>query len=125
SALLRKRKIDCEHRTLPESFALCADPPAVQLDQVPHHRQAQTKSALLSRDRTFSLTKPIEHVRQKICCDSLTSIADTQPRRRLHTMQIYLHAASALRELDRVRQQVPNYLPQAIGITLHQAFFGE
>src|ERR1044071_1864683 len=43
-------------------------------------------------------------------------------RCRLNTLEIDVHTAAALRELDRIRQQVPDYLAQTIRIALDQTF---
>src|SRR5215213_3477284 len=92
----------------------------MQLDQMPRHRQSQSKPALLPRNRTFRLPETIEHVRQKLCCDAVASIVDSQTRCRLNTLEIDVYAAATLREFDRIRQQVPDHLSQTVRISLHQ-----
>src|SRR6185369_12047819 len=119
-ALLRERKIYCENCARPESIALGTNRSAVQLDQMPGDSESQTETALLSGNRTLRLPEAIEHVWEKFRRDSITSIADCQSRCRFHTGQIDTHAAISGRELNCVREQIPDHLSQTVRIAFHQ-----
>src|SRR6185369_16025514 len=102
ASLLRQWQIHDENRPLPKSITFGADRSAMQLHQVPHDRKTEPESALSSGDRAFSLTKTIEHVRQKLRRDTLARIANPQTRRRLNTSEVNVNATAALCELDGV-----------------------
>src|ERR1051325_5086066 len=96
----------------------------MQLNEVPRDRQTQSQSALLPRNRSFRLTKTIEHVRQELRRDAVAGIADCQSSRRLDAVEIDAHTAAPLRKLDRVGEQIPDDLPQTIWVAFHQTLFG-
>src|SRR6185369_7758063 len=88
ASLLRQRQIHDENRPLPKSITFGADRSAMQLHQVPHDRKTEPESALSSGDRAFSLTKTIEHVRQKLRRD--TSPVSLTLRRAVDSTQVRL-----------------------------------
>ena len=73
-----------------------------------------------SRETRVGLTEPFEHVRQELRRDagpvSLTTISTCE----LIRCEAHLDAAALGRELDRVRQQVPDDLLQPVGIARHR-----
>ena len=120
STLLREGKIDCKNCALPESVARRANRSAVQLNQMSRNRKSQTETALFPRYRPLRLPEAIEHVRKKLRRDSVTSIADRQSCSRFYTGQIDTDTTVTRCELDRVREQVPDYLSQPVWIAFHQ-----
>src|SRR5437868_3306294 len=96
----------------------------MQFYQVPHDRQSQPQTAMLSRTTAFGLPETIKDVRQKLCSDSQAGIADLDDDAGLHAFHRHLDASTTWRELDRVRQQIPGNLLQSIGITRDLARIG-
>ena len=90
----------------------------MQLDDVARDGQAQPEARPLRR--TVSLSQTLEHIREKRGLDpfSLISDRDAQLPVFLHQLQIDLFARR--RELDRVRQDVPDHLLEPRGIGGHQ-----
>ena len=88
----------------------------MQLHQVLDDGQpeAQTTEAAL-RTRVL-LPKPVEHVRQELRRDAGAGVVNHDRRLGAGALQPQLHAARLRRELDGVRQQVPDDLLQAIGV---------
>src|ERR1044072_1283221 len=97
SSLLSEGQIDREHRTLSQTLALRSDRPAMQFNQVARDGESQSESTLLSRDRSLSLAKTIEHIRQEIRRDTVACVADRQARSRLDAVEIDADTATALR----------------------------
>src|SRR5581483_1171986 len=115
-----EREADDEGRPLPHARALGGDRPAVQLRQVSRNRQAEAEAALFARDRAVGLAEALEDVRQEVPADALPGVADRDLDVRVDPRERDLHAAPFGRELDRVREQVPDDLLQAVRVTLHQ-----
>ena len=64
------RQDDRERRSLAAPLAVGADGPAVQLDEVPRDRQAQSEAAVDARGRAVSLAEAIEHEREELGRDA-------------------------------------------------------
>ena len=92
------------------------DRAAVQLDDVADDRQAQAEAAGLARRAGVGLAEPLEHERQELRLNADAGVADDDLDVRVDALEPHLHAAALRRELDGVRQQVPDHLLQAIGI---------
>src|SRR5262249_61420544 len=107
---------DSEGGPAPRAGAAGGALPAVQLDQVAHNRQSQSQTALLSRGRALGLTETVKDVREKIRTDALTGVAHGDFDLRLALSQLHLHAPASRCELDRVREQVPDDLLQALRV---------
>ena len=93
------------------------DRAAVQLDEVPHDREPEAEPAVHARGRAVGLPEALEDVRQELGRDALAGVA----RPTISTCEFTrrerdLHAAALRRELDRVRQQVPDDLLQPVGV---------
>src|SRR5262249_12400145 len=110
-------EIDSEGCAAPIAGAVGRDLTAVQLDQVAHNRQSQSQTAVLSRGRAVGLTETGKDVREKIRTDALTGVAHGDLDLRLALSQLHLHASAPRCELDRVREQVPNDLLQALWVS--------
>ena len=72
-----------------------------------------------ARARAVGLAEAVEHVGQEIGGDALPGVLHDDDRRRGGALQPHLDASAARRELDGVRQQVPDHLLQAVGIRVH------
>ena len=112
-----QRQMHDEGRALALSRAARADRPAVQLDQVLHDRQPETQAAELTSRRRVRLPKPLEYVRQGTRGSMpmpVSAIADLDVG--VDPLQGDLDLAVSAGELDRVREQVPHDLLQAIRV---------
>ena len=93
---------------------------AVQLGQLLRDREPEAEAAMLARERRVGLPEPLEDERQELRRDaapvSLTVISTCE----FDARETQLHPAAARRELDRVRQQVPDDLLQPIRIAGHR-----
>jgi len=105
-----------EGRPFPLTFAVRADFSAVKFDQLLHDGKPQAQSAVTARGRCVRLAKAVEHIREEVGADALARIGyrDLDPILRARHLQGDL--ASFGGEFDRVAQQVPDHLLQAIGI---------
>src|SRR5205085_7131344 len=93
-----------------------ADDAAVQFNQVPHDREAETESAVCARRRAVSLAEAFEHVRQKLWRDPRASIADADLRVRAVLRDVDTNHAAIRGELRSCGEQVPNYLLQTVAV---------
>ena len=89
--------------------------PAVRLHDVAHDREPETEPVLLAL-AALGLLKPIEDMRQELGSDAAARIADHDFGVRVHALQGDFDPAAARREFDRVRQEVPDHLQQAVRI---------
>ena len=114
------RQPQAERRALAFPAALDADRAAVQLDEVPHDRHAETEAAVTAAHRAVGLAEPIEHERQEFRRDADAGIGHFDlRRRRRRSVSAIVDAAALRRELERVRHQVPHHLLQPIAIAEH------
>ena len=106
------RKGHGESRALAFSAALCADGPAVQLDQVSHDRETEPESAVGPREcETPTLAKAVEDVGQEIGRDALPGIPH-RDRRSLLLISPHLdrNPSAPWRELDCIGEEIPHHL---------------
>ena len=91
------------------------DLPAVPLDELARERQADSEAGRDPRRRRVGLRESFEDVRQELGIDAGTGVAHRDARQvvRFHDD---VDRAVSRRELDRVGQQVPHDLPQAVGV---------
>jgi hypothetical protein len=101
------------------AFTLDLDAPAVQLDEVAHDRQSESKSAVTPRRRAVGLTEALEHVRQELRLDPEAGVGHAQLQMRGGTRERDADPAVGRRELHGVGEQIPDHLLQAIGIAVH------
>src|SRR5690349_7499116 len=74
SAVGEQRKPRRESRALAGAVAFSRDSAAVKFDKMTHDRKPESESAETTRRRTVSLSKTIEHARQKLRIDSLPGV---------------------------------------------------
>jgi hypothetical protein len=72
---------------------------------------------MFASETGIGLTEPLEHEGQEIWGNAATGIADGDLNMRIHSRQPQLHLATTRRELDRVGQQIPDDLLEAIGVS--------
>src|SRR2546426_10261198 len=118
SILAARRKGHGESRALPFPAALCADSPAVQLDQVPHDCEAEPESAVCPGEcRTPTLTKAVEDVGQEVASDTLAGITDGDRRTvLLDSPQLDRNPSAPRGELDCIGKEIPHPLGQPTGV---------
>ena len=69
-----------------------------------------------ARARRLGLGEPVEDMRQEVGRDAAARVRDRDLHLGAVALQAGLDAAAAWRELDRVREQVPDHLLQTVGI---------
>src|SRR5580765_5603446 len=79
---------------------------------------------MLPRHPGITLAEALEDKRQEFLRDADPRIADDDLDVRVGVLEADLDPATALRELHRVRHQVPENLLQAFGITGHRDLAG-
>src|SRR6267142_5127012 len=84
---------------------------------MPHNREPQAKSTMLARGRAVGLAETIEYIRKETRTNTLTSVTYAELEVVCGAFHLYLNTSAARRELDRIRQQVPNDLLQTVCIT--------
>src|SRR5688500_17372114 len=89
---------------------------AMHLDEVSYDREPAPEAALRPRARSVRLPERIEHAGQKCLLDADARVGDIDLVDGPVARELYGDDASRWRELDRVRQQIPDHLLQAVGI---------
>src|SRR5438128_3708762 len=112
---LAHRERDDEDRAPVLARALRAHGAAVKLDDVLHQREAEPEAAVRARARAVALAERLEDVRNELRRDPDARVGDDDLDARLGARETHAHAAARRRELDRVREQVPDDLLQTIG----------
>ena len=88
----------------------------MHLDDVSHDGQADAQAAILARGGRVGLAEPIEDVRQKSGLDAYAGIFDRDLDLALGAPQARFDAPAFVRELDGVREQIPDGLLQTVGV---------
>ena len=88
----------------------------MELDQVPHQREAEPEPAVASRRRPLRLAEALEDVRQEISRDAAPVVLDDDPAVSVVLVQREADFAAARAELHRIREEVPDDLLEAIRI---------
>ena len=88
----------------------------MQLDQVAHDAEAEPEAAVRPRAGAVCLPEPLEDVRQELCADPLARIAHGELDVRLGAPEVDVDAPAFGRELDGIRQEVPDHLLEARGV---------
>ena len=78
-------------------------------------RQAEAHAAVATARTGVALAETLEHVRQEIRLDAGPRVGDRDFHLRARPPQAELDGAAFGRELDRIREQVPDDLLQPIG----------
>ena len=105
-----------ERRALVFAGAVSRDRSTVQVDDVADDREAEAKPAVDSSHRRIGLTEPVEDERQNIRSNPLAGVRDFESEELLVARQLQIGRAAGARELQRIRQQVPEHLLKAIGV---------
>src|SRR5438309_2359571 len=95
----------------------------MQFDEIAYDREAEPKSAMSTRRRTIGLAKAIEYERQESRVDPLARIAHANLDAFVCSRERDAHVPSARRELDRVREQIPDDLLEPAGVPHHRVQF--
>ena len=115
-----KRQHHGERRALARTIALGAHLAAVQLDQVLDDGESEPEAAVAAGDGAIGLVETIEDVREHVGPDAAAGVGHHDGRRApSSTRSVTRIAPLARRELDRVREQVPDHLLQPRRITGH------
>ena len=93
--------------------ALGLDLPAVVLDHVPHHVEAEPEALVGPRLGAVLLPEALEREGHEAGAHALAGVADAEPRVLERRVDRHVDAAAGRRELDRVREQVRDRLLQA------------
>ena len=83
---------------------------------MPHDGETETEAAVSAADRRLALAEAVEHERQQVRPNALAGVRDGDPRHRVGPLQPDVHTTAHRRELDRVGEEVPDDLLQAIGV---------
>src|SRR5579862_8882062 len=93
----------------------------MQFDQRLDDRQAYSQPTMTARSRGIRLPEALEHKRQKLGDDADTRVFYYDLNMRIDSLEDDLDPSAARSEFDRVAQQVPENLLQAVRIAAHQA----
>ena len=96
--------------------ALRRDRAAVKLDQVAGDREPDPEPALRARRRAVGLAEAVEDVGEELGRHARARVADLDRELALAAGEGDRHAPVRRRELDRVRDEVPDDLLQAVGV---------
>ena len=105
----------------PFAGAQRGDVSPVQLDEMTHDGEPQAEPAAGPLRRRVRLPEALEHVGQEPRRDALPAVAHAHLHVRVHAAQVHLDVAAARRELDGVREQVPDHLLEPFGVGEHPA----
>ena len=89
---------------------------AMELDEMAHDPQPESQPPELPPRPAVSLAEAFEQMRSDFRLESNSRIADGQAYLLIVARKRDTNLAARRRELDRVRQQVPNHLLEAVGI---------
>src|SRR5215471_16213544 len=118
---LRNWKMDSEIGAPPRARTRSGDAAAMHLDQMTHDGQAETEATILARRCTVRLPESVEDMRQKFRVDSYAGIADGNLNPVSDPLQLRIDVTSRVRELDCVRQEVPDDLLYTVSVTHNHA----
>jgi hypothetical protein len=110
-----RRQMDLELGARLSFVAECADGAAVELDEPFGDREAQPEPALLPARASIRLTERLEDVGQEFGIDAVARVAHGD-HETLAPFERDRHLAFRRREFDRIGEQVPDDLLQAIGV---------
>src|SRR5262249_8543620 len=112
----RQRQFADEGRPQADAGAIGSDAPAVRLYDVSNDRQSQSQARAGTRVGASGLPEPVKDVGQKLGADAPTRVAHLQLRAVPDAFQHDLDLPAFRREFDRVREQIPYDLLQAVGV---------
>src|SRR5262245_7190262 len=102
-----------ERRALIDAWARDFNLAAVQPDEIVDDRQPQPETTVPARGRTVRLAKSVEDVRKKGGIDADPAIGDRNADAPINLLSADRDSSVIRRELDGVRQQIPQDLLQA------------
>jgi len=112
----QQREAYAEGRAAPFARALDGHRPAVQFYQAADDGEADAEPAVLARAGAVGLTEVLEDVRQKVGTDPRAVIGDDDLGLLARALERDFDPTAFGRELDGVRQQVPDHLLQAVWV---------
>ena len=115
----RPRKTHGERRAAPDALAGRVHGSSVQLDELPNDGQPETESGMAPGHRAVSLAETIEHVRQEHRIDALAGIDNLDLQIVFRGYDEEIDATALGRELDRVREQIPDHLLEPANVSVH------
>jgi hypothetical protein len=86
---------------------------------VPRNRETQTETAMAASHPGVYLTKALEDMRKKLGRNADSGILNGDFDLRLHSAQPHTYPALVIRELDGIRQEVPQDLSKPLGVAPH------
>src|SRR5256885_627188 len=113
----RERQRDRERRAASFAVACRGDAAAVELDDVLDDGQSEPEAAVRARRAAVALAEALEDQRKELAGDALAGVGHGDA----HGVALELvgadgDRAARRRELDRVREQIPDHLLQALGV---------
>src|SRR6185436_8784016 len=87
---------------------------AVELDDAADDREPDAEAALRARDRGVGLPELLEDVRQERGRDAASVVADADLGGAAEVAQQDFHVRALGAELDRVREEIPQHLLEAL-----------
>src|SRR6185295_8386606 len=89
-----------------------------------HDGQSQTQAPVFTRARVIALAKPVINKREKGGVYALARVRHSQFDVRAFALETHADASSSRRELDCIRQQIPDHLLQAGGVAGNESASG-
>src|SRR4051812_28934365 len=117
---VRRRQADRERRAVSNAFALDPNAAAVHLDEMARQREADAEPAKLARHAGVRLPEALEDERQMLLRDADAGVGYADLHGSAPLGRAQRHAPFGPRELNRVREQVPEHLQQAVVIAQHR-----
>src|SRR5262249_12129644 len=90
------------------------------LHDVTNDRESDAEAALHTSRETAALPEPFEDVRKEIAADAHAGVLDSNVSPSRPVLEPHLDRSTLLRELDRIRKQIPDDLLDSIAIAPHQ-----
>ena len=82
----------------------------VQLRELPNDGKPDTESGVTSRRRAIGLAEALKYVWQKVRTDALACIDDADLHVVCRGLDEDINTSALRRELDRIREQIPDHL---------------
>src|SRR5262249_15016275 len=106
----RQRQRHVEQSASSFAFAAGAYASTVQLYDVTHDGKPEPEAAVPSCESAVTLSKSVEHVRKEVLADSLARIGHGNDCLGPDSLQPDFDRTAVRRELDRIRQKIPDHL---------------
>jgi hypothetical protein len=89
----------------------------MKFDQVTHYCQAETEASVFPSHGAVTLSESIEDNWKEPRSYPFSRVGHDEPSASIVSLQTDLNAAARGREFDRVGKQIPDHLPETVGIT--------